>query len=91
MRQLDAVTLDVSGERAQRAEDAHVVLVVRAQLEAVALGDLQRQLQRVDRIQTQAGLEQRRLRIDVRRRDAFEIQCGDDEFGKLALAGRLKC
>ena len=85
------MTLDVSGERAQRAEDALVVLVVGAELEAVALGDLQRQLQGVDGIQAESGLEQRGLRLDVRRRDAFEIERGHDEFGKLALAGRLGC
>jgi len=85
------MTLDVGSEGAQRAEDAQIVLVVRAQLEAVAFGNLERQLQRVDRIQAEAGLEQRSLRLDVRGRDAFEIERGHDEFGKLALAGRLNC
>jgi len=79
------MTLDVSGERAQRAEDAQIVLVVRAQLEAVALGDLQREFQGIDGIQGQARLEQRRLRIDIIRRHAFEIEGGNDEFSELAL------
>ena len=82
---------DMRRQRAQRAENPHVVFVVGTQLKAVALGNLQRQLQRVDGIQPQSGLEQRRLGIDVRGRDAFQIERGDNEFGELALAGRLSC
>ena len=47
----DAMLRDVPGQRAQRAEDADVVLVIGAQLKTVALGNFQRKLQRVDRVQ----------------------------------------
>ena len=47
----------------------------------------QRQLEGVDGIQAEAGLEQRRLRIDLRGRHAFQVERGDDEFGELALTG----
>src|SRR3954464_8920953 len=50
---LDPVLLDVRREVAQGREDAAIVVVVGAQLEAVTLGDLQRQLQGVDGIQAQ--------------------------------------
>src|SRR5688572_6457372 len=40
-----AVFLNVVRQRAQRGEDAAVLFVIRAELEAVALRDLQRQLQ----------------------------------------------
>lgn len=76
---------DVCSQRTQRSENTDVVLVVRPQLETVALGDLQREFQGIDGIQGQARLEQRRLRIDVIRRHAFEIEGGNDEFSELAL------
>src|SRR5678815_4139591 len=87
----DAMLLDVPGERAQRAEDTDVVLVIGAQLETVALGNFQRKLQRVDRVQRQPGLEQRRLGVDVRGRDALQVESGNDEFRELALGRGLAC
>src|SRR5690606_25499655 len=84
-----AVGFDVRGQRAQRGEDAAVFLAVRAQLEAVALAHGQRQLQRVDRIQAQAGVEQRRLGIDGARIDLVEIQGLDQEFGEFTFGGGL--
>jgi hypothetical protein len=44
---------DVLGETGQRREDAHVVLVVGAQLEAVALRDDERDLEDVDRVEAE--------------------------------------
>ena len=59
---------DVLGEARQRPEDAHVVLVVGAQLEAVALRDDQRDLEDVDRVEAEAFAVERRLRDRSRRR-----------------------
>src|SRR4029077_9578132 len=62
---LSAVPRDVRAERAQRSEDALVVRVVRTQREAVALGDGDRHLEDVDRIEAETLLaEQPGLRID---------------------------
>ena len=47
------------GEAAQALEDVVVVLVVGAQLEAIALRDLQRHLEDVDRVQSEPLAEQR--------------------------------
>src|SRR3546814_5560056 len=58
------VLLDVRGQRAQRGEDPAVLVVVRTQLEAVAPADRQRQFERVDRVQAQPRVEQRRFGID---------------------------
>jgi hypothetical protein len=55
---------DVLRETRQRAEDAHVVFVVGAELEAVALRDDERDLEDVDRVEAQALAVERRLGID---------------------------
>src|SRR3954467_6893158 len=62
---LDPVLLDVRREIAQGGEDAAVVPVIGAQREAIPAGNFQRQLQCVDRIETQAGAEQRGCGIDL--------------------------
>ena len=72
---------DVRGERAQAAEDAAVVFVVGAQLEAIALGDRQGQFERVDGIQAQARAEQRLFRIDA---------CGSDVAGRSTSGSRAR-
>src|SRR5690606_7150578 len=84
-----AVGFDVRRERPQRGEDAPVLLVVRAQLEAVALADRQRELERVDRVQAKAGVEQRRLGVDGGGIDVVEVQGLDQEFGEFAFGGGL--
>src|SRR3954466_10303801 len=75
---LRPVLFDVCGEIGQRREDAPVVFVVGAQLEAVSLGDLQRELQGIDGIEAQSGSEQRSGGVDVLGFDRFEIEGGDD-------------
>src|SRR5690606_8649303 len=84
------VLLDMRGERAQRREDAAVVGAVRTQLEAVTLADGERKLERVDRVQSQAGVEQRRLRIDVAGGDAFQVQAFDQQLRQRALGVGLR-
>src|SRR3954469_10428622 len=81
-----AIGFNVNGQRAKRAENPHVVLIVRTQLETVPLGDFQGQLQSIDRIESQARLEQWGFGLDVAGRYTFQIQRGDDEFCELALA-----
>src|SRR5690348_17352599 len=81
--------LDVLRERAERGEDAPVLLIVRAQLQTVALGYLERDLERVDRIEPETRAEQRRLGIDILRLDGFQIHCLDDQLRELTLCGRL--
>ena len=81
--------LDVLGKRAQAAEDALVVGVVRAELKAVALGHGERKLERVDRIKAKIAAEESRIRIDRLRFHPVDIQVLHDELGKLALGGRL--
>ena len=75
------------GEARQRLEDAHVVLVVGAHLEAVALRDDERDLEDVDRIEAEAFAVERRLGIDRFRGDV-EVQGLDQQRGDLALQGR---
>src|SRR4029450_10503485 len=82
---------DVPGERAQRAEDPDVVLVIGAQLKTVALGNFQRKLQRVDRVQPETRLEQRRLGIDVRGADTPPVESADGGFREVALGRGLAC
>lgn len=86
----DPVLGYVRSQRPQRTENSDIVLVIRAQLKAIALGNLQRQFQRIDGIKAQSGFEQRRLRIDIRGSDAFQIQRGDNDFCELTLAGGLR-
>ena len=76
----------MGSEGAQRREDADVVLVVRTQLEAVALGDDQRQFEDVDRIEAEAFAEQRRVGVDVAGGDV-EIERADDQFGDFGQEG----
>src|SRR6476659_4600663 len=66
----------------QRTEDAAVFVAVRTQLEAVALADREREFERVDRIQSQSGIEQRRLRVDRLRRHVLEVEALDQELGQ---------
>src|SRR5688572_29765693 len=54
------VRLDVTAQAAQRAEDLHIVLVVRAELHAVRFRDGERQLEDVDRIEAEPIAVQRR-------------------------------
>src|SRR5690606_10792428 len=84
-----AVGFDVRRQRAQRGEDPEVLLAVRTQLEAVALAHRQRQLQRVDRIQSETGVEQRCFGIDRTGLDVIQAQCLDQEFGKFAFGWGL--
>src|SRR6187551_993190 len=77
---------DVLGEARQRFEDAHVVLVVGAHLEAVSLRDDERDLEDVDRVEAEALAVQRRLGIDRFGGDV-EVQGLDQERGDLALQG----
>ena len=56
MALLTAVLRNVGGQRAQRGEDAVVVGVVGAQLDAVFFRDRHRHLQHVDRIEPEALL-----------------------------------
>src|SRR5690606_2733667 len=79
------VLLDMRRQCAQRREDAAVLVVVRTQLEAVALADGQRQLQRVDRVQAEPGIEQRRLGIDRFRRHVVQVEAFDQQLRELAL------
>src|SRR5687768_12361610 len=85
-----AVLLNVLRQRAQRREDATILFVVGAELKPIALGDLQRELEGIDGVEAETGAEQRRLRIDVGRRDTFEIDRGDDELSELGFRGRLR-
>ena len=50
---------------AQRGEDTDVVLVVRAQLKAVALGNDQRQFKDINRIEAQPVAEKRGVGVDL--------------------------
>ena len=77
---------DVVGQARQRVEDAHVVLVVGAQLEAVALRDDERDLEDVDRIEAEAFAVERRLGVDRFRGDV-EVEGFDQQRGDLALQG----
>ena len=81
------VLRDVGGQRAQREEDLLVVLVVGAQLEAITLRHLQRQLEDVDRVEAQALAVQRRRRVDLRRRQ-LQVERLHDHAGQFALERR---
>lgn len=65
--------LDVRRQGPQRCEYLPVFGIVGTQLEAVTFGDRQREFERIDRIQTQAFAEQRRVRIDGGRILTFQI------------------
>jgi hypothetical protein len=68
----------VLGEARQRPEDAHVVLVVGAELEAVALRDDERDLEDVDRVEAEAFAVEGRLGIDRVGRD-LEVERFDQK------------
>ena len=84
-RSSSAIFLDVIRQGTERGKNAPVLFVIGAQLEAIALGDLQREFECVDGIEAEPGAEQGRFRVDVRRSNAFEIHGLNDEFGELAL------
>jgi flavin-dependent dehydrogenase len=65
--------------------------VVRAQLDAVALGNLERKLEGVDRIEPESIVEQRRFGIDFPWIHVFEIDRRDDQFGESLFGGSLRC
>ena len=69
-----------SRNKAQRLEDQVVVLVVRAQLEAVAARHFQRQFQDVDRVQPQAFAVQLGGRVDLGRYH-LEVEGLHQQFG----------
>ena len=81
--------LDVIGQCPKRGKDPAVLFIIRAELKAVPLGNLQCDLQRVDGVESQAGAEQRGLRIDGVRCDALEIHGLYDECRQLALGSGL--
>jgi flavin-dependent dehydrogenase len=83
------VLVNVAGERPQRRKDAAIVLVLGLELYAVATRDLERELERVDRIESESFAEECIVGTDVARRRALEIQCRDDELGDLSLGGGL--
>ena len=83
------VGLDVGAQGAQRSEDAAVFLVVRTQLEAIALADGQRQLQRVNRVQAKAVIEQRGLWVDLRSVHLFQVEAFHQQLGQFELGWGL--
>src|SRR5918995_6186771 len=85
-----AILLNVVRQRTQRGEDPPVLAIVRAQLKAVASGNLESELQCVDGIQAEATPEERCLGVDILGRNGFEIDGGDDQLGELALGRRLR-
>ena len=74
----------MGGERLEGAEDPDVVLVVLLQLEAVALGDDQGDLEDVDRVEAEAFLVERCLGIDLLGGD-LQVERLDDQPRDLAL------
>ena len=79
-----AVGGDVLGEACQRPEDAHVVFVVGAELEAVALRDDERHFEDVDRVEAEAFAVERRFGIDRVGR-GLEVERFDQNRRDLAL------
>src|SRR5687768_6666480 len=79
---------DVGGEVLERAEYLHVLLVVFLEPEAVALRDDEGDLEDVDRVEAEAFLVERRLRVDLGRRD-LEVEGRDDQAGDLPDQGRI--
>lgn len=76
---------DVCRQFTQVRENTFVVGMIRAQLQPVAFRDGQRQFQRIDGIQSQPAPEQRRLRIDVVGRMAFQVQAVDDDLSQFVF------
>ena len=75
---------DVGGQAAQGLEDLVVVLVVRTQLEAVAVRDLEGDFEDVDRVEAEAVAEQRRGGVDLGRR-GLKVERVDEKLRELAL------
>src|SRR5499426_3850081 len=81
-RSLRASRLHVRVQAPQRAEDLVVVGVVRPKLDAVRLGDRERHLEDVDRVETEALAVERRVGLDL-----LEVQGHDDQPRELELVG----
>src|SRR5882757_3322316 len=81
---LGPVCCDVVRQVSQGAEDLLVLFAVGAELNAILLGDDQRDLENVYGIQAKTLSIQRRLRIDVGR-GHIDVQGGDNQLGNLAL------
>src|SRR5690606_4510137 len=62
---LRAVRLDMLGKAGDRSENALVVGIIGAELNAVLLGDGERKLEQINRVQTQAVAVQADLRISL--------------------------
>src|SRR6185503_10207032 len=75
------VRLDMLAQTAQRTENPGVVLVVGPQLDAVRLGDCERDLQHVDRIKAEAVAVQGRRRVEFTGLD-IQLECRDDDIGQ---------
>lgn len=74
-------------QAAQRAEYLLIVPVVRTQPDAVGLGDSERDLQDIDRVQPEPLSIKRGGRVDLFRLN-FEVQRGYNETRQLELLGR---
>lgn len=86
----DAMLLDMRRQRAQTAEDALVIRIIRTQAETVFLGHGQRKFECVDRIETKVAAEQTCFRIDVSRFYPVDIEAFDEQRCELLLGGRLR-
>ena len=73
----------VGRERAQRGEDLLVIGIARAQLEAVFLGDQQRNFEDIDGIEPESFALQRCVGGQGIELNVFEIQFADHECGEL--------
>src|SRR5438045_9203271 len=81
---LRPVSRDVLDEMPQGAECLLVLFAIGPQLHAVLLGDDERDLQDVYRIETEALAVQRSIRVDIRRCD-LQVQRLDDQIRDLAF------
>ena len=70
------------GEALQRGEDGFIVWVLGLQLDAVPLLNHQGDFKDIGRLQTETFAKQRRLQVQLRRIDVFEIQCLDNQSGQ---------
>jgi demethylmenaquinone methyltransferase / 2-methoxy-6-polyprenyl-1,4-benzoquinol methylase len=75
---------DVIDQARERREDTDVVCIVGAQLEAVSLGNDERDFEDVDRIETEPFAVQRRLRVDRLGRD-IQVERINHERSNLPL------
>src|SRR5262245_27883220 len=76
-------------QAAQGAKDAYVIGIIRLQLEPETLGDRQRDLQDIDRIEPEAFPIQRRRRVDLVG-GALQVERFDDQLRQLALLWRQR-